>query len=169
MERNCQQEYVEDQQIISEENEENDGFEQIISENESEETIISEVHSNLNEIEPKTANGEFKTEFIFQFPNDNLKFEVKLEYDENGDLILPRKSHFPQTSPCKLTFFHLNQTSLENVGMQIWKGALLLSDFLIYKSELFKDQIILELGSGTGFCGIIAAKFAKRVYITGDF
>ncbi|KAM3598726.1 uncharacterized protein V6R79_021767 [Siganus canaliculatus] len=61
---------------------------------------------------------------------------------------------------------HTMATPLEDVGKQVWRGALLLADFILSKSTLFKGTTVLELGAGTGFTSIIMATAAKVVYCT---
>lgn len=55
------------------------------------------------------------------------------------------------------------------VGLQVWRGALLLADWLLHNgNDLAKSTNILELGSGTGLTSIIAAIYAP-VACTGIF
>ena len=54
------------------------------------------------------------------------------------------------------------------VGLQLWRGAFLLADFILANPDLFKDKIILELGSGVGLTSIIASSLAKKVICTGN-
>lgn len=62
---------------------------------------------------------------------------------------------------------HSTNTSLNLVGLQIWRGALLLSDWLICNSKKFDNESrILELGSGVGLTSIVASMF-KPVLCTG--
>ncbi|XP_062875093.1 methyltransferase-like protein 22 [Trichomycterus rosablanca] len=61
---------------------------------------------------------------------------------------------------------HTMATPLEDVGKQIWRGALLLSDFLLSNPSMFRDATVLELGSGTGLTSIVLARMAKTVYCT---
>jgi predicted nicotinamide N-methyase len=49
----------------------------------------------------------------------------------------------------------------------VWRGALVLSDFILDNEELFKDCYALELGSGVGLSSITLSRFAKRVFLTG--
>lgn len=54
---------------------------------------------------------------------------------------------------------------------EVWDAALVLSYFMINdKSKLlvdFKDKVVIELGAGTGICGLISASLgAKKVYLT---
>ena len=52
------------------------------------------------------------------------------------------------------------------VGLQLWRGAFLLGDYICSHIDSFKDQVILELAAGTGFSSIIASKFARKVICT---
>lgn len=55
------------------------------------------------------------------------------------------------------------------VGLQIWRGALLLADWLIHNNtKIPKDSYILELGSGVGLTSIVAAMF-NPVFCTGEY
>jgi predicted nicotinamide N-methyase len=55
------------------------------------------------------------------------------------------------------------------VGRQIWRGALLLGDFVLHHGASFlQDRTVLELGSGVGLTSIVAAMFATEVICTGD-
>jgi len=66
---------------------------------------------------------------------------------------------------------HVNQTSLDMVGMQVWRSALLMGDFILdNKRDIFtRDQVVLELGSGVGLTGIIAAMCCKEIVFTGTW
>ncbi|KAK3520754.1 hypothetical protein QTP70_032287, partial [Hemibagrus guttatus] len=61
---------------------------------------------------------------------------------------------------------HTMATPLEDVGKQIWRGALLLSDFILSSPAVFRGATVLELGAGTGLASIVAASVAKTVYCT---
>ncbi|TRY92879.1 hypothetical protein DNTS_009312 [Danionella cerebrum] len=61
---------------------------------------------------------------------------------------------------------HTMATPLEDVGKQIWRGALLLADFIMGHKSLFKDATVLELGAGTGMVSIAMGIIAKTVYCT---
>ena len=49
---------------------------------------------------------------------------------------------------------------------QVWRGALLLSDFLLAKPELVEGKKVLELAAGTGLTSIVAATLAESVTAT---
>ncbi|XP_026993926.2 methyltransferase-like protein 22 isoform X1 [Tachysurus fulvidraco] len=61
---------------------------------------------------------------------------------------------------------HTMATPLEDVGKQIWRGAFLLSDFILSNTAVFRGATVLELGAGTGLTSIVAAGVAKTVYCT---
>ncbi|XP_060757100.1 methyltransferase-like protein 22 isoform X2 [Neoarius graeffei] len=61
---------------------------------------------------------------------------------------------------------HTMATPLEDVGKQIWRGAFLLSDFILSNPATFRGTTVLELGAGTGFASVVAASVAKTVYCT---
>uniref|UniRef100_A0A8D1V7F7 Methyltransferase-like protein 22 n=1 Tax=Sus scrofa TaxID=9823 RepID=A0A8D1V7F7_PIG len=63
---------------------------------------------------------------------------------------------------------HTMATPLEDVGKQVWRGALLLADYILFRRDLFQGRTVLELGAGTGLTSIIAATVARTVYCT-DF
>nr|XP_014351597.1 PREDICTED: methyltransferase-like protein 22 isoform X2 [Latimeria chalumnae] len=62
---------------------------------------------------------------------------------------------------------HTMATPLEDVGKQVWRGALLLADYILHNCFLFKKCTALDLGTGTGITSIIMATVAKTVYSTG--
>lgn len=61
---------------------------------------------------------------------------------------------------------HTMATPLEDVGKQVWRGALLLADFILSDPDMFRGATVLELGAGTGLTSIIMATAAKTVYCT---
>ena len=65
---------------------------------------------------------------------------------------------------------HSMSTTLQAVGSQVWRGALLMADYLLYQgSDRFHDSVILELGAGTGLVSIVAGLKARHVFCTGQF
>ena len=53
--------------------------------------------------------------------------------------------------------------------VQVWRGALFLADFLLQhaKDRGFAGCCGLELGCGTGFSGLVLARTARTVFLTG--
>ena len=92
----------------------------------------------------------------------------------------PRKHNVPFSS---ITISHCTSSSVDLVGLQVviwkmkyprisvthfqvWRGALLLSDFLLARPELLQGKSVLELASGTGLTSIVAATVADSVTAT---
>lgn len=44
---------------------------------------------------------------------------------------------------------------------------MILCDFIMDNRMTFDDKVVVELGAGTGFPGIVASMFARRVVATG--
>ena len=65
-----------------------------------------------------------------------------------------------------VTLKHSMATPLHNVGKQIWRGALLLADYILHNSIEFREACCIELGAGVGLCSIVAGMFANTVYCT---
>ncbi|XP_004456194.1 methyltransferase-like protein 22 isoform X1 [Dasypus novemcinctus] len=61
---------------------------------------------------------------------------------------------------------HTMATPLEDVGKQVWRGALLLADYILFQRDLFQGRTVLELGAGTGLASIVAATMAQTVFCT---
>ena len=53
------------------------------------------------------------------------------------------------------------ETNVDLVGLQIWKGAFFLADFIIMNSETFVGKHVLELAAGTGITSIVATLVGK--------
>ena len=58
-------------------------------------------------------------------------------------------------------------TPLEAVGQQVWRGALLMADYLVHSDKLQGAPVVLELGGGVGLVSIVAALSAKFIFCTG--
>ncbi len=52
------------------------------------------------------------------------------------------------------------------VGLQVWRGAFLLNDYILSNNDLFLNRKVLELGSGTGLTSILASAYSKKVLCT---
>ncbi|XP_069427362.1 methyltransferase-like protein 22 isoform X2 [Ovis canadensis] len=98
---------------------------------------------------------------IFQIKNWNPKRKQKRQGWNLGCWI---SSHLPFPLACDSE--HTMATPLEDVGKQVWRGALLLADYILFQRDLFQGRTVLELGAGTGLASIIAATVAQTVYCT---
>ncbi|KAJ4427927.1 hypothetical protein ANN_23937 [Periplaneta americana] len=107
-------------------------------------------------------------------PGKNLNQVTFPNWDSNLSHLVSRPDTLTVTPQCinalrNITFCseHSFSTTLDLVGRQIWRGALLLGDFVLhYGSSLLRDCTVLELGSGVGLTSIVAAMFAKEVICT---
>ena len=58
-------------------------------------------------------------------------------------------------------------TPLEAVGQQVWRGALLMADYLVHSNRLRGSPVVLELGGGVGLVSIVAVLSANLIFCTG--
>ena len=58
------------------------------------------------------------------------------------------------------------KSTRELVGLQLWRGAFLLADYICEYPQLFESKNVLELAAGTGLTSIVAANWAKKVLCT---
>ncbi|XP_025114113.1 methyltransferase-like protein 22 isoform X2 [Pomacea canaliculata] len=96
----------------------------------------------------------------------------KYDDDEDGDPVISRQSIQQQkrdnsnTYDAVITLEHAMTTPLKDVGHQVWLGALLLCDFMLYAWQSFHEAIVLDLGAGVGLTSIVAAYIAQTVFCT---
>ena len=60
-------------------------------------------------------------------------------------------------------------TTLDDVGLQVWRGSLLMADYLFCQKERLQESLLLELGAGTGLVSVTAALTAQCVFCTGVY
>jgi hypothetical protein len=75
--------------------------------------------------------------------------------DVDEDLPRKKKSKKSERKVVKMTIVHDGGTPLELVGRQIWRGSLLLSDFILWKQREFVHGKCIELGGGVGIVGVV--------------
>ena len=88
--------------------------------------------------------------------------------DADGDVAVKRR----RRSKCLQLAHSKDGTSLADVGLQVWRGALLLCDYLIHHAERFRgppsELVVLEMGSGCGLCSLMAAQLGARLVYATD-
>ncbi|KDR21190.1 methyltransferase-like protein 22 isoform X2 [Zootermopsis nevadensis] len=135
--------------------------------------VTSEIHQAINKdsaAKPSLSAENVVSRFSFKYPL-NIEYSHSdkncgVRIDEDGDLIVCRKADKIQEEGI-IEIEHSYSTTLALVGRQIWRGALLLGDFLLHHGPSFlQDHIVLELGSGVGLTSIVAAMFATEVICT---
>lgn len=107
--------------------------------------------------------------FLFNLPEDNDEERThkvngnSLVVDKDGDLEVVRRGGAKREF---ILIEHSQSTVLQLVGRQVWRGALLINDYLIHHRQRFKGKNMLELGSGVGLSSILAALYCDQVWCT---
>lgn len=90
--------------------------------------------------------------------------ETSAIVDKDGDLEVTRRSRTMKRD--FILIEHSPSTVLQLVGLQVWRGALLINDYIIHNRNRFMGKSLLELGSGVGLSSILAAKYCDTVCCT---
>ncbi|XP_031482107.1 protein-lysine N-methyltransferase EFM6 isoform X2 [Nymphaea colorata] len=141
------------------------------SSNDSNDEVMSEIHLGC----PPSHMAPYISRFRLYSPHLNATGDslgslcASIIEDKEGDLDVPRRKNRDQPTSCPLLIQHRITSSIPSVGLQVWKAAFLLVDFILHQfltSSDFSNEVALELGSGTGLVGIVLARFAKIVFLT---
>ncbi|XP_057328193.1 methyltransferase-like protein 22 [Microplitis mediator] len=124
--------------------------------------VTSEIHTENRNVTPSNEkNNSTISKFMFNYPVHMLNLKNKeIKYDSDEDLILDR------TKTGQLFIEHSISTELQLVGLQVWRGAFLLADYIFDNPKIFKNKNIIELGSGVGLTSIVASMLAHQVTCT---
>lgn len=123
--------------------------------------FTSDIHLE-KEIEKEviSQNGtEYISRIEFRLPGSNSN--TTISFDQDGDLITERsEKHYV------IFLDHEIETNLEQVGLQLWRSAFFLTDYLLNNLDLINNKIIVELGAGLGITSYIVSFFAQMVFCT---
>lgn len=133
--------------------------------------VTSEIVAESEDSSEQVEAGKKLSHFHFKCPShcrangepsetSETSETSELTYDDDGDLDLRRSEEGV------VSIEHSTSTELRLVGLQIWRGAFLLADYVLSNPQVFGGRTILELGSGVGFTSIVAGFLARRVVCT---
>ncbi|XP_063962048.1 methyltransferase-like protein 22 isoform X1 [Lytechinus pictus] len=108
--------------------------------------------------------GERREERMKEESEKDSQDDVNVMTDIDGDLVLTRKHKTKDVITTSIA--HAMQTNLQDVGMQVWMGCLLLCNFILSNHPRFENSTVLELGGGTGLASVVMATTAKFVICT---
>jgi len=114
--------------------------------------------------------GLIRLDYLNSSPNPEVAGAVKdtLEYIRNFIKVV-KLGYDPQTKTCKKLISIKQETQdLCGVGHKVWPAAYVLARWIWDNPQLFQGKSVLEVGSGPGLAGIVAAEFASEV-ISTDF
>jgi predicted nicotinamide N-methyase len=57
-------------------------------------------------------------------------------------------------------------TDYDLTGQVLWPGAMQLAEYLLSNPSLIENEAILELGSGSGLCGLFCSQLASKTILT---
>lgn len=94
----------------------------------------------------------------------------QVTFDSDGDVCVKRRRKQRMNSLGKVVIRHAASTKLDDVGLQVWRGALLLADHILTPSLACRldKSVVMELGAGCGFTSIVAALCGARTVFCTD-
>ena len=122
------------------------------SEDEEEDLFTSEINAaSLSSSKPllDSSSSSLISSFRYSLDEDNLTKKVISKvavFDEDGDLVRDNDEDDDKF----IEIEHKIQSTLAEVGFQVWRGSLFMADFVLQYKELFQDKTVLEIGAGTG-------------------
>ncbi|OEL36004.1 hypothetical protein BAE44_0002977 [Dichanthelium oligosanthes] len=129
-----------------------------------EEQVMSEVHLGC----PPHFSGLHVSRFSFSSRPLGVSGDDDGDGSGGSELVAATSCSF-RSDYHLLTIQHGVTSSLKSVGLQVWKAALLLADFVLHKSftsSNFDGVTAIEVGAGTGLVGLALARVARRIFVT---
>ena len=84
----------------------------------------------------------------------------------DNTLITDRRFTFTVRGESTVLEVKIKEKCDADYAMITWPAAPILSQFIVDNKSLFTGKRVLELGSGTGLCGIVAALIGAKVILT---
>ena len=134
-------------------------------EEDSQRIVTSEVTIPINNTDEGADNDGIEHETLFTFscppcllPNQaNGSNSKALEYDSDGDIVVHRRQEKDvEGTEMHLRISHWNSSTVEEVGRQVWRGALYLADFFLSGGIDIEGETLFEIGCGCGLTAIAA-------------
>ena len=124
------------------------------SEDEEEDLCTSEINaaslsSSSKPLLDSSSSSSLISSFRYSLEEENLTKKVISKvavFDEDGDLVRDNDEDDDKF----IEIEHKIQSTLAEVGFQVWRGSLFMADFVLQYKELFQDKTVLEIGAGTG-------------------
>jgi predicted nicotinamide N-methyase len=113
----------------------------------------------------KTASQQGTHETVY----DDLVLS-DMHIGSESTLGIEHKSIIELNGHGRLCVFHSIATPLDKVGLQVWRGAAILVDYLLSLKHQVQGSVVLELGAGTGLVSLAAGLAgAHAVFATDAF
>ena len=134
-----------------------------LSYDEGEDFYLSDIHVETENI-PTDETGVRQTRIEYVLPEDlELLTKPHIEQDLDGDLVVARKSAHTHV----LIIEHSMHTTLDMVGLQLWRASFFMCDFLLDNApRLLKHKTVVEFGAGLGLASLFCSMYAERVFCT---
>ncbi|XP_054285945.1 methyltransferase-like protein 22 [Macrosteles quadrilineatus] len=127
-------------------------------------TVTSEIYSELEGCLLRGVSEEnMVSYFKFNYPLNKKEDTNEIEVDEDGDMVVQRRK---DDNEKVLKIEHSTATPIRLVGLQVWRGALLLADYVLHHAQALQHSTVLELGSGVGLTSIVTSIVAKHIVCT---
>ena len=105
--------------------------------------------------------------FISQSSSSNAALSVQSSSDDDDDDDLKVDRATSQVDDTDvISIRHHMATDLQSVGAQVWRGSLLLCDYISANPGVFRGRHCVELGAGTGLVGVVLGQFVKTAVCT---
>lgn len=92
---------------------------------------------------------------------DVEEFSLTMKDGTTLSLNLTTVAYMPIT-----TLLANREKNIEISGQKLWCGSLCVAQFLVSKTACVEASIVVELGAGTGFLGMVCAKLGAEVFLT---